>query len=65
VRSHLQPAPVFPLLCSVCKTSQTRIILKRVHKTLHHQISHYYISLWIQTLSGKVLNPPNHTPNTS
>lgn len=28
VRSHLQPAPVFPLLCSVCKTSQTRIILK-------------------------------------
>ena len=24
-----------------------------------------YISLWIQTLSKKVLHPPNHTPNTS
>ena len=24
-----------------------------------------YISLWIQTVSEKVLNPPNHIPNTS
>ena len=26
-------------------------------------VKHY--TLWIQTLSEKVLNPPNHTPNTS
>ena len=25
----------------------------------------YYIPLWIQTPPEKILNPPNHTPNTS
>ena len=29
------------------------------------RVTGFHDSLWIQTLSEKVLNPPNYTPNTS
>ena len=31
-------------------------------KIIHQFVEHISVSLWIQTLSEKVLNPPKHTP---